>query len=70
MIISRHASYCKSSAGRNGVSRSESQRREKMAEVGEKVRKIRADADRQAIELLTAEQKESLEKRKGDKFEL
>jgi Spy/CpxP family protein refolding chaperone len=49
---------------------SEEQRREKMAEVGEKVRKIRADADKQAIELLTAEQKEALEKRKGDKFEL
>jgi len=46
------------------------QRRDKMAEVGEKYNKIRSDADKQALGLLTAEQKEALEKLKGEKFEL
>ena len=46
------------------------QRREKMAEVGEKYNKIRNEADKQALGLLTAEQKEALEKLKGEKFEL
>ena len=49
---------------------SQEQRREKLAEVGEKVRKIRSEADAQALELLNAEQKAAFEKAKGDKFEL
>jgi hypothetical protein len=49
---------------------SEEERREKMAETGKKLQAIRTDADKQALELLTAEQKESFEKMKGEKFEL
>jgi len=49
---------------------SEEQRREKGAEIMQQLRKIRSDADEQAVGLLTAEQKESLEKMKGTKFEL
>jgi hypothetical protein len=46
------------------------QRRKKMAELGEKYNKIRHDADKRALRLLTDEQKEALEKLKGEKFEL
>ncbi len=46
------------------------ERRKKMAELGEKYNKIRSDADKQALGLLTAGQKEALEKLKGEKFEL
>ena len=45
---------------------SEEQRREAYA----KYRKIRSDADEKALGLLTAEQKEALEKMKGEKIEL
>ena len=45
---------------------SEEQRREAYA----KYRKIRSDADEEALGLLTAEQKEALEKMKGEKIEL
>lgn len=45
-------------------------RREKFAEVLQKVRKIRADANEQALGLLNAEQKEQFEGFKGEKFEL
>ena len=48
----------------------ENQRREKMAEMRTAMIKIRSDADAQALGLLTAEQKEALEKAKGEKFEL
>jgi Spy/CpxP family protein refolding chaperone len=44
--------------------------REQRTEVFQKLRKIRNDADKQALELLTAEQKEAFEKMKGDKIEL
>ena len=49
---------------------SREERSKKMAEVGEKLRKIRDDANEQALALLTAEQKEAFEKLKGEKFEL
>jgi Spy/CpxP family protein refolding chaperone len=49
---------------------SEDERREKMAETGKKIQAIRAEANKKALELLTAEQKESFEKMKGEKFEL
>jgi hypothetical protein len=49
---------------------SQEQRREKQAEVGEKMRKIHIEADAQALELLNAEQKAALEQAKGVKFEL
>ncbi|MEE8452659.1 MAG: hypothetical protein V3R99_12115 [Thermoguttaceae bacterium] len=39
-------------------------------ELFQKIRKIRTDGDAQAVELLTAEQKEAFEKLQGDKFEL
>ncbi len=42
----------------------------KMAELGEKYNKVRRRADKQALGLLTPEQKEALEKLKGEKFEL
>jgi len=48
----------------------EDQRREKFAEVAEKLGKIRSQADEQAVGLLTAEQKEAFEKMKGAKIEL
>jgi hypothetical protein len=41
-----------------------------MAELGEKYNKIRCAADKQALALLTAGQKEALRKLKGEKFEL
>lgn|GEM_PF-2739478 len=46
------------------------QRRKKMAELGEKYNKIRHEADKRALRLLTAEQKETLKKLKGEKFAL
>lgn len=49
---------------------SQEQRREKMAEVREKLRKIRSDANQQALGLLTAEQKKAFRKLKGEKLEL
>ena len=36
----------------------------------QKLRELREDADKQAMDILTAEQKESYEARKGEKFEL
>ncbi len=49
---------------------SQEERREKMAELREKITKLREDAEQKAAGLLTAEQKEALEKMKGEKFEL
>jgi Spy/CpxP family protein refolding chaperone len=49
---------------------SQEERREKMAEMREKITKLREEAEKKALGLLTAEQKESLEKMKGEKFEL
>jgi len=45
------------------------QRRQAFAEAREKIGKIHADAEKQALGLLTAEQKEAFEKMKGEKFE-
>ena len=42
---------------------------QKRRELFEKIGKIRMDADKEAVELLTAEQKEAYEKLKGEKFE-
>lgn len=44
--------------------------REQRGELPEKVRKLRSDADKQALELLTAEQKQAFTKMQGKKFEL
>jgi Spy/CpxP family protein refolding chaperone len=49
---------------------SQEERREKMAELREKITKLREDAEQKAVGLLTAEQKEAFEKMKGEKFEL
>ncbi len=49
---------------------SDEERREKFAELREKVGKIHSQADEQALGLLTAQQKEAFEKMKGEKFEL
>jgi hypothetical protein len=49
---------------------SQEERRKKWAEVREEVGKIRAEADEQAVGLLTAEQKVAYEKLKGDPFEM
>jgi len=49
---------------------SEEERREKMAETGKKMQAIRSEADKKALDVLTAEQKEAFEKMKGEKFEL
>ncbi|MHB1034900.1 MAG: Spy/CpxP family protein refolding chaperone [Pirellulales bacterium] len=49
---------------------SQDDRRAKMGEVRDKLRKIRSEADEKALELLTPEQKENLDKMKGEKFEL
>lgn len=49
---------------------SDDERREKMAETGKKTQAIRAEADKKALEVLTAEQKEAFEKMRGEKFEL
>jgi len=49
---------------------SQEERREKMAELREKTTKLREEAEKKALGLLTAEQKEALEKMKGEKFEL
>jgi len=49
---------------------SREERREKMAELREKITKLREEAEKNALGLLTAEQKEAFEKMKGDKFEL
>ncbi len=49
---------------------SQEQRREKMGEVREKIGKIRSEADEQALRILTAEQREALEKMKGEILEL
>jgi Spy/CpxP family protein refolding chaperone len=48
---------------------SQEERREKMAELREKVSKMRNEAEEKALGLLTAEQKEAFEKMKGEKFE-
>jgi len=42
----------------------------KRAEAGKKLAEIRADADKQALELLTKEQRAEFEKMKGKKFEI
>jgi hypothetical protein len=39
-----------------------------MAELGQKIRKIQEDAAREALEILTGEQKENFEKRQGKSF--
>jgi Spy/CpxP family protein refolding chaperone len=49
---------------------SQEERREKMGELRDKTTKLREDAEKKALELLTAEQKEAFEKMKGEKFEL
>jgi len=49
---------------------SQEERREKMAELRDKMTKLREEAEKKALGLLTAEQKEALEKMKGEKFEL
>ena len=55
-------------SGLRDLSREE--RREKMAELREKIRKIRSKAGEQALGLLNAEQKETFERIKGEKLEL
>ena len=49
---------------------SQEERRQKMTELREKTTKLREEAEKKALGLLTAEQKEALEKMKGEKFEL
>jgi len=49
---------------------SQEERREKMAELREKISKMRDEAEQKALGLLTAEQKETFEKMKGEKLEL
>ena len=49
---------------------SREERREKMSELREKITKLREEVEKKALGLLTAEQKEALEKMKGEKFEL
>jgi hypothetical protein len=49
---------------------SREERREKMTELREKITKLREEAEKKALGLLTAQQKEALEKMKGDKLEL
>jgi Spy/CpxP family protein refolding chaperone len=49
---------------------SQEERREKMAELREKISKMRSEAEQKAVGLLTAEQKETFEKMKGEKIEL
>ena len=49
---------------------SQEQRRAKMAELREQLRKIRDEANEKALGLLTGEQKEAFEKMKGEKIEL
>ncbi|HUT13174.1 MAG TPA: hypothetical protein VMY42_21980 [Thermoguttaceae bacterium] len=49
---------------------SEEARRAKFAELREKIQKIRNEADEKALGLLTADQKEAIEKLKGEPFEL
>ncbi|NQT41317.1 MAG: hypothetical protein HQ581_27765 [Planctomycetes bacterium] len=48
----------------------EQERRQKFTEAREKIAKVRAAADEQAVGILNAEQKEMLEKAKGEKFEM
>jgi len=48
----------------------EQERRQKFTEAREKIAKVRAAADEQAVAILNAEQKEMLEKAKGEKFEM
>jgi ketosteroid isomerase-like protein len=49
---------------------SQEQRLEKIGEVREKIGKIRSEADEQALRILSAEQREALEKMKGEILEL
>ena len=49
---------------------SQEERRERMAELREKISKMRDEAEQKALGLLTAEQKETFEKMKGEKLEL
>jgi len=49
---------------------SQEERREKMADLREKISKMRSEAEQKALGLLTAEQKETFEKMKGEKIEL
>jgi Spy/CpxP family protein refolding chaperone len=44
--------------------------REQRTEASQKMRKIRSDTDKQALDVLTAQQKEEFEKMKGKKIEL
>ena len=44
--------------------------REQRTEASQKLRKIRSDADKEALELLTADQKQAFEKMQGKKIEL
>jgi len=48
----------------------EEERRKKYAEIREKGAKLRADADKKALEMLNDEQKEQLQKFKGDEFKI
>jgi len=49
---------------------SQEERRAKMAELREKITKLREEAEKKAFELLTAKQKLAFVKMKGEKFEL
>jgi Spy/CpxP family protein refolding chaperone len=49
---------------------SQEARREKFAEIRDETRKLREEAAKKALEVLTPQQREKLEKLKGEKFEL
>ena len=60
----------KQSALRSSMGNFRDATQEQRTELFQKSRAIRSDADAKALELLTAEQKEALEKMKGEKIEL